>query len=119
MGTAALFAVDTCGALSQVNMLWIAALPPSGSRPSLYTDLQWKKVSTDFEASFDYVANDGNLFYFLTNKNAPRRKVMKVDIDDAGEGVCVSLYYSSVILLFIMPFSIMRGSVLTTPRVCR
>ena len=33
-----------------------------------------------FEAEYDYIANDGTLFYFKTNKNAPKNKIITIDL---------------------------------------
>lgn len=34
----------------------------------------------EFESSYDFVGNQGNLFYFLTNNDAPRRRLIGIDI---------------------------------------
>ncbi|XP_024373038.1 uncharacterized protein [Physcomitrium patens] len=44
------------------------------------TLLPFQKLVDCFEAHFDYVANDGPVFTFYTNKNAPRYKVSRVDV---------------------------------------
>jgi len=35
---------------------------------------------TDFEAEFSFIANDGPVFYFKTNEDAPKGKVVAIDI---------------------------------------
>ncbi|CDI82911.1 prolyl endopeptidase, putative [Eimeria acervulina] len=62
------------------NKLWIAALPGAGSPTSAFADLQWVKVADDFEAGFEYVANDGTVFLLTTNRDAPKNKIVKMDI---------------------------------------
>ncbi|XP_051123800.1 uncharacterized protein LOC127246444 [Andrographis paniculata] len=42
------------------------------------------KLVDDFEASYTYVANDGTAFTFLTNKDAPRSKLVRVDLKEPG-----------------------------------
>ena len=42
--------------------------------------LNFNKLVDNFEAQYLYVANDGPIFTFLTNKDAPRYKVTRVDI---------------------------------------
>ncbi|KAK1309783.1 hypothetical protein QJS10_CPA08g01763 [Acorus calamus] len=42
--------------------------------------LPFIKLVDDFEASYQYVANDESEFTFLTNKNAPKQKLVRVDI---------------------------------------
>ncbi|KAG9149046.1 hypothetical protein Leryth_010652 [Lithospermum erythrorhizon] len=44
--------------------------------------LPFVKLVDNFEASYDVVANDDTLFTFRTNKNAPRYKLVRVDLKD-------------------------------------
>lgn len=38
---------------------------------------------TDLTASYNFIGNDGSLFYFLTDKNAPLGRVVSVNVGDA------------------------------------
>lgn len=40
------------------------------------------KLVDNFDAQYQYVANDGPVFTFLTNRSAPRYKVTRVDINN-------------------------------------
>ncbi|CAN1127519.1 Prolyl endopeptidase [Linum perenne] len=40
------------------------------------------KLVDNLDAQYDVVANDGTLFTFMTNKNAPRYKLVRVDLKD-------------------------------------
>lgn len=40
-----------------------------------------------FEAEYGYISNEGNDFVFQSTKNAPNRKIVKIDITK-GENVC-------------------------------
>jgi prolyl oligopeptidase len=40
------------------------------------------KLFDDFDASYNYITNDGPLFYFLTNLDAPMQRVISVDINN-------------------------------------
>nr|XP_043606683.1 prolyl endopeptidase-like [Erigeron canadensis] len=42
--------------------------------------LPFVKVIDDFEANYEVIANDDTLFTFLTNKDAPRNKLVRVDL---------------------------------------
>ncbi|KAK4390868.1 Prolyl endopeptidase [Sesamum angolense] len=44
--------------------------------------LPFVKFVDKFEASYEYVANDDTIFTFLTNKDAPRNKLVRVDLKD-------------------------------------
>jgi prolyl oligopeptidase len=43
--------------------------------------LNWVKIKDDFESGLEYVANIGNVFYFESNHNAPKYKVVRYDLD--------------------------------------
>ncbi|KAI0786495.1 prolyl oligopeptidase [Abortiporus biennis] len=61
---------------SRKHLLWIADLKNDTIGPNL----KWDKVIDEYEAKYDYVANDGTVFYFVTNKDAPKYKLVSVDI---------------------------------------
>lgn len=42
------------------------------------------KLVDNFDASYTCIANDGSVMYFLTNLNAPRYRVVKVDLASPG-----------------------------------
>ncbi|KAL0351691.1 UNVERIFIED_CONTAM: Prolyl endopeptidase [Sesamum calycinum] len=44
--------------------------------------LPFVKFVDKFEASYEYVANDDAIFTFLTNKDAPRNKLVRVDLKE-------------------------------------
>ncbi|XP_035660447.1 prolyl endopeptidase-like isoform X3 [Branchiostoma floridae] len=41
--------------------------------------LPWVKVADNFDAEYEYIANEGTLFTFKTNLNAPRYKLINID----------------------------------------
>ncbi|CAO1616571.1 unnamed protein product [Sympodiomycopsis kandeliae] len=43
--------------------------------------LKWVCLADKFESDLSYLANDGNTFYFMTNRDAPRYKIVKVTFD--------------------------------------
>ncbi|GJJ71627.1 prolyl oligopeptidase [Entomortierella parvispora] len=49
-------------------------------------EYEWNKVVDDFEALYDYLANDDTLFYFWTNSDAPRNKIVKYDLAHPEKG---------------------------------
>ncbi|KAG0211043.1 hypothetical protein BGX28_008613 [Mortierella sp. GBA30] len=66
------------------NMLYIGDLEDTGS--VVPKDYQWVKVIDNFKAHYSYLTNDGTVFYFTTNKDAPRDKVVKYDLAKPEEG---------------------------------
>ncbi len=54
------------------NMVLVVDLARKGTAPLT--------VIPDFGAEFSYVANDGSLFYFKTTDNAPRGRIVAIDI---------------------------------------
>ncbi|EJU06084.1 hypothetical protein DACRYDRAFT_19397 [Dacryopinax primogenitus] len=58
------------------NRLWIADLKDAGVGPNL----QWIKLVDNFKAEYSYIANDDTKFYFHTNLDAQRYRVISIDI---------------------------------------
>ncbi|TCD60280.1 hypothetical protein EIP91_010432 [Steccherinum ochraceum] len=58
------------------NSVWIADL----EKQAIGQDLQWNKVVDGFDARYKYIANNGSVFYFHTNQDAPQFKAVSVDI---------------------------------------
>ncbi|EPT03158.1 hypothetical protein FOMPIDRAFT_1035541 [Fomitopsis schrenkii] len=58
------------------NLLWIADL----EKNNIGGNIKWDKLIDEFDAEFDYIANDGTKFYLLTNKDAPQYKLVSVDL---------------------------------------
>jgi prolyl oligopeptidase len=52
---------------------------PSGNKP-----LPVVKLVDNFDASWDYVANDDASFTFKTNLDAPRYRVVRAELGNAG-----------------------------------
>ncbi|KAF3321141.1 prolyl endopeptidase [Carex littledalei] len=44
--------------------------------------LPFIKFIDNFNASYNEIANDGSVFTFLTNKNAPKKKLVRVDLNN-------------------------------------
>ena len=59
-----------------VNKLWIAEIPSSGN----VQIFNFAKVVDNLEAGYDYLGNDGPHFWFKTNKNAPKSKIVTLDL---------------------------------------
>ncbi|WFD38242.1 prolyl oligopeptidase [Malassezia japonica] len=45
--------------------------------------MRWIPISTEFKYTLGYLGNDGNRFYFITNKDAPNYRVVALDVDPA------------------------------------
>ncbi|EMD31833.1 hypothetical protein CERSUDRAFT_88707 [Gelatoporia subvermispora B] len=66
---------------SRKYLIWIADL----EKDAIGQNMQWDKLIDQFDAKYEYIANDGTNFYFLTNKDAPKHKLVSVDIADAPD----------------------------------
>ncbi|KAL8429265.1 hypothetical protein Efla_005542 [Eimeria flavescens] len=63
------------------NQLWVAELPAPDAPTKAYGSLNWIKIAEDFTAGYEYVANDGHVFLFSTTLDAPKKRIVKVDIN--------------------------------------
>lgn len=62
------------------NKVWLASLEDV----DLAKDkLQWVPVAGKYDYLLDYVANDGERFYWITNKDAKKSKIVYTDVDFA------------------------------------
>ncbi|WAQ91880.1 hypothetical protein PtA15_15A272 [Puccinia triticina] len=64
------------------NRLWVADLT---SQP-LSSEMKWQKIVNEFGNEYIFVANDNSRLYFMTNKDAPKRKVVTYDLSKPEEG---------------------------------
>lgn len=73
--------IEGCDPVNRLYLCDLSALPEGlvGFRGSK-TLLPFQKLVDSFEAQFTYVANDGPVFTFFTNQNAPKYKIARVDI---------------------------------------
>lgn len=70
---------------SPSSLTWIAELPKGEITKE--TTFEWKKIVDEWRsATHDYIANDGTSFYFHTNDNAPKYKVVTYDLEKPEEG---------------------------------
>jgi len=59
-----------------VNRLYVCTLDQALSgHPGMI------KLIDNFEAEYDYITNEGSLFYFKTNLNAPNNKIVSINIE--------------------------------------
>ncbi|KAF9645343.1 hypothetical protein BDM02DRAFT_3149057 [Thelephora ganbajun] len=63
---------------SRKYLIWVTDLKENEIGPNL----KWIKLVNEFDASYDIIGNDGTLFYLVTNKDAPREKIVTIDIAD-------------------------------------
>ncbi|EJD00885.1 prolyl oligopeptidase [Fomitiporia mediterranea MF3/22] len=65
---------------SRKHLLWITDL----TKNEIGQNMKWTKVIDEFDASYNVIGNDDSKFYFMSNKDAPRYKVITIDISDAN-----------------------------------
>lgn len=63
------------------SLIWIASVPESGPA----ANMSFAKVVNEWIADYSYISNDGELFYFTSTKDAPKTKVIGVNISTMGE----------------------------------
>uniref|UniRef100_A0A8C5PPG9 Prolyl endopeptidase n=1 Tax=Leptobrachium leishanense TaxID=445787 RepID=A0A8C5PPG9_9ANUR len=66
-----------------VNRLWYCDLHklPGG----ITGILPWVKLIDNFEGEYEYITNEGTVFTFKTNRNAPNYKLINIDFSDPEE----------------------------------
>ncbi|KAG0208805.1 hypothetical protein BGX28_000348 [Mortierella sp. GBA30] len=69
---------------SPTCMLYIGDLETTGNVISL--GYEWNKIVDNFNSRYFYLTNDGTVFYFRTNRDAPRNRVVKYDLAKPEEG---------------------------------
>ncbi|KAK9059885.1 hypothetical protein SSX86_020589 [Deinandra increscens subsp. villosa] len=67
--------------------------------------LPFVKVVDDFEAWYEIVANDDTMFTFLTNKDAPRNKVVRVDLKKPNTWIEVVQESKTDVIESVLPVS--------------
>lgn len=66
-----------------VNRLWYCDMH---KQPNGITGiLPWVKLIDNFDAEYEYITNEGTVFTFKTNRNAPNYKLINIDFSDPGE----------------------------------
>ncbi|CAH7685060.1 prolyl endopeptidase [Phakopsora pachyrhizi] len=75
-------ALTTSKDTGRSNRLWIADLE---SQP-LGCDMHWHKIVNEFGSEYMLETNDDSLLYILTNKDAPKRKIVTFDLEAQDEG---------------------------------
>ncbi|KAG8346758.1 Prolyl oligopeptidase N terminal beta propeller domain [Trypanosoma vivax] len=71
------------------NLVWIAELPKDETASLATAPLSFKKLVNEFVGEYQYLGNDGTIFYFTTTRGAPRKKVVSIDINTGQETVLV------------------------------
>ncbi|XP_019173675.1 PREDICTED: prolyl endopeptidase-like isoform X2 [Ipomoea nil] len=82
---ALVYIFENCDPVNKVYVCDLSALP-NGLQGYRGTDelLPFNKIVDHFEASYGFVANDEAVFTFRTNKNAPKYKLVRVDVKEPG-----------------------------------
>ncbi|KAJ9553891.1 hypothetical protein OSB04_017936 [Centaurea solstitialis] len=75
--------LNICKGAARVNKFYccdLSTLPNGLEGHRGKGNLPFVKVIDDFEACYEAIANDNTIFTFLTNKNAPRYKLVRLDL---------------------------------------
>ena len=57
----------------------------SGKQRDISQSIPWQKIKDDFEGSIDYIANNDSKFWWQTNRDAPKSKIVTFDLDKPQE----------------------------------
>jgi prolyl oligopeptidase len=67
------------------NRVYIKPISAAGNTAQNLGDGKVIKLLDARDASYEYLGNDGNIFYFNTNLNAPKGRVVAIDITTAAD----------------------------------
>lgn len=78
---------EGCDPVNRLYYFDLTTLPDGGFKgwKGSNKQLPFKKLIDNFEAQYHLVANNKSIFTFLTNKNAPRYKLVRVDLDNPSD----------------------------------
>ncbi|NP_989189.1 prolyl endopeptidase [Xenopus tropicalis] len=65
-----------------VNRLWYCKLDKNTGITGI---LPWVKLIDNFDAEYEYITNEGTVFTFKTNRNAPNYKLINIDFNNPEE----------------------------------
>lgn len=78
-----LYVFRNCDTVNQLYYCDLSALPNGvASYKGRGDALPFSKLVDYFDASYDYVAHNGTVFTLLTNKDAPKYKLVRVDLEN-------------------------------------
>eukprot|EP01119_Soliformovum_irregulare_P023848 TRINITY_DN841_c0_g4_i1.p1 TRINITY_DN841_c0_g4~~TRINITY_DN841_c0_g4_i1.p1 ORF type:complete len:710 (-),score=195.27 TRINITY_DN841_c0_g4_i1:43-2172(-) len=85
----------------RVNRLYILDLQ---LEPKMNGDIVvMDKIIDNFQAEYEYITNDGPLFYLLTNLEAPRKRLITIDITSDKKESKEIIPHKKNVLQYIMP----------------
>jgi prolyl oligopeptidase len=64
------------------NRVYIKKISPSNNTKESLGDMNVVKLLDDRDASYEYVGNDGSVFYFNTNLDAPKGRIIAIDLNN-------------------------------------
>ncbi|KPA73791.1 putative mitochondrial serine peptidase clan SC, family S9A [Leptomonas pyrrhocoris] len=70
------------------NTVWVAPLPAEVADLAA-AKMTFTKLVAVMQHRYEFIGNDGDVFYFTTTKDAPNRQIISVDVRDPGESVTV------------------------------
>ena len=63
------------------NRVYIKEITPANNTKESLGDGKVTKLLDEMDASYEYVGNDGSVFYFNTNLNAPRGRIIAINLN--------------------------------------
>ncbi len=75
--------IDITESCEPVNKLYI--LDTQGKAIQDMGSLHFGKIVDNFDAEYEYITNEGTLFFFKTNLNASRYRIVTYDLSDPSK----------------------------------
>ncbi|KAI9145713.1 prolyl endopeptidase-like protein [Paraphysoderma sedebokerense] len=84
-----------------INLLWISKTPADGKMTK--NGMNWIKIVDEWKGGFNYITNHGSIFYFKTNYEAPKYRIVKYDLANPSAGFVDVIPESKEVLEFAVP----------------
>ncbi|TFY82919.1 hypothetical protein EWM64_g1087 [Hericium alpestre] len=91
---------------SRKNLLWIADLHENTIGPNI----KWIKLVDEYEWNYSVVENDDSKLYIFTNADAPRAKLITVDLDEFIKSGTGKITDVEKVLVAEKPDSLLEGA---------
>jgi prolyl oligopeptidase len=92
--------ISVANGCDPVNQVWLLDL--QSQNPLNTSKFDIVKLVDNFAAGYDYISNEGSVFYFKTNLEAPRYKLISVNIETGARATLIEEHAVDVLNFVVM-----------------